>query len=60
MSDKMMGEFQSGIEDSRKQLFAERTKMYEQLNITQEAVERTQQIEAKLQNMFISGTASGQ
>ncbi|MBP6950947.1 MAG: conjugal transfer protein TraH [Alphaproteobacteria bacterium] len=54
VNDGVMKEFRTGIEDTRKHLFAERTKMFEQISLTLEAIERTHQIELKLQNMFIS------
>ena len=54
MNGDMIEKFRADIADSRKRLFAERTKMFEQISLTLEAIERTQQIEAKLQNMFIS------
>ncbi|OJW46971.1 MAG: hypothetical protein BGO67_09750 [Alphaproteobacteria bacterium 41-28] len=58
MNDHLIEKFRAGIAASRKRLFAERTKMFEQISLTLEAIERTQQIEAKLQNMFISGTSA--
>ncbi|MBY0501636.1 MAG: conjugal transfer protein TraH [Alphaproteobacteria bacterium] len=59
INDQMIEKFRAGVASSRKRLFAERTKMFEQISLTLEAIERTHQIEAKLQNMFIS-TASSQ
>ncbi len=58
INDTMMEKFRDGIEKARKTLFAERTKMFEQISLTLEAIERTHQIELKLQNMFISGTSA--
>ena len=55
INDQMIEKLRAGIAASRKRLFAERTKMFEQISLTLEAIERTQQIESKLQNMFISG-----
>jgi conjugative transfer pilus assembly protein TraH len=60
INDHMIEEFRSGIASSRKLLFAQRTALFEQMAITIDAIERTQAIERKLQNMFISqsqGTA---
>jgi conjugative transfer pilus assembly protein TraH len=60
INDHMIEEFRAGIASSRKTLFAKRTALFEQMSITLDAIERTQQIERKLQNMFISsqqGTA---
>src|SRR5690606_22581501 len=54
INDELLEKFRAGIASSRKHLFAERTKMFQQISLTLEAVERTQQIETKLQNMFIS------
>ena len=54
MNDKMIEKFSTGIKEARERLFAERTKMFEQISLTLEAIERTHQIELKLQNMFIS------
>ena len=50
----IMEKFRDGIAEARKSLFAERTKMFEQISLTLETIERTHQIELKLQNMFIS------
>jgi hypothetical protein len=58
----MIEERRAGIAGSRKLLFAKRTALFEQMSITLDLIERTQQIESKLQNMFISsqqGTKSG-
>jgi len=54
INDHMIEEFRAGIANSRKMLFAKRTALFEQMAITLDLIERTQQIEAKLQNVFIS------
>jgi len=54
IKEDMIEELRAGIASSRKLLFAKRTSLFEQMSITLDLVERTQQIEAKLQNMFIS------
>jgi len=54
INDKMIEEFRKGVADSRKIIFAQRTSLFEQMSITLDLIERTQQIESKLQNMFIS------
>ncbi len=54
INDQMVEELRQGISKSRKLLFAKRTALFEQMAITLDLIERTQQIEAKLQNMFIS------
>lgn len=54
INDHMLEEFRAGIAGSRKLLFAQRTALFEQMSITLDTIERTQQIERKLQNMFIS------
>ncbi len=62
INDGMIEEFRSGIAGSRKLLFAKRTALFEQMAITLELIERTQQIESKLQHMFVSseqGTKAG-
>ncbi|HUX79589.1 MAG TPA: conjugal transfer protein TraH [Alphaproteobacteria bacterium] len=62
INDQMIEELRQGISKSRKLLFAKRTALFEQMAITLDLIERTQQIETKLQNMFISsqqGTKSG-
>ncbi len=56
INDQTVEEFRQGISSSRKLLFARRTALFEQMSITLDLIERTQQIEAKLQNMFISGS----
>jgi conjugative transfer pilus assembly protein TraH len=60
INDHMIEEFRKGISSSRKILFAKRTSLFEQMSTTLDMIERAQQIERKLQNMFISqqqGTA---
>ena len=62
ISDDMIEELRAGIADSRKLLYAKRTALFEQMAITLDLIERTQQVESKLQNMFISsqqGTKAG-
>ncbi len=62
INDGMIEELRAGIASSRKHLYAKRTALFEQMAITLDLIERTQQIESKLQNMFISsqqGTTSG-
>ncbi|MBA3814729.1 MAG: conjugal transfer protein TraH [Alphaproteobacteria bacterium] len=54
ISDDKIEELRAGIAGSRKLLFAQRTALFEQMSTTLDAIERTQQIERKLQNMFIS------
>jgi len=54
INDKMIEEFRKGVADSRKIIFAQRTSLFEQMSITLDLIERTQQIESKVQNMFIS------
>lgn len=54
INDQMIEELRAGIASSRKMLFAKRTALFEQMAITLDLVERTQQIESKLQNIFIS------
>lgn len=54
INDHQIEAFRSGIAGSRKLLFTKRTALFEQMAITLELIERTQQIESKLQNMFIS------
>ena len=56
INDEMIEKFRQGISNSRKVLFAKRTALFQQISITLEAIERTQQIEQKLQNQFVSGT----
>lgn len=56
INDKMIESFRRGIANSRKLLFAKRTALFQQISLTLDAIERTQQIERKLQNQFISGT----
>lgn len=57
INNHLIEEFRSGIAQSRKLLFAKRTALFEQMAITLELIERTQQIEAKLQSMFVSQQA---
>ncbi|MBP9691735.1 MAG: conjugal transfer protein TraH [Alphaproteobacteria bacterium] len=62
INDGMIEELRSGIARSRKTLYAKRTALFEQMTITLDLIERTQQIEKKIQNMFISsqqGTKAG-
>lgn len=54
INDHMIEEFRAGIASSRKTLFAQRTALFEQMSTTLDLIERAQQIETKLQNMFIS------
>ena len=54
INDKMIESFRSGIANSRKVLFAKRTSLFQQISLTLEAIERTQQTERKMQNGFIS------
>lgn len=62
IDDGMIEELRAGISASRKLLYTKRTALFEQMAITLDLIERTQQIERKIQNMFISsqqGTKSG-
>ena len=54
ITDDMIEELRSGIAESRKSLFSQRTALFEQMSTTLDLIERAQQIETKLQNMFIS------
>ena len=54
INDHMIEEFRAGIASSRKILFAQRTALFEQMSTTLDLIDRAQQIETKLQNMFIS------
>lgn len=54
INDHMIEEFRVGLASSRKALFAKRTALFEQMSTTLDLIERAQQIETKLQNMFIS------
>ncbi|MBP9691876.1 MAG: conjugal transfer protein TraH [Alphaproteobacteria bacterium] len=59
---QVIEKFREGVLNSQKLLIAKRTALFEQMAITLDFIERTQQIESKLQNMFISsqqGTESG-
>lgn len=55
INDKMIEELRAGIAHSRKLFYAKRTALFQQMAITLELIERTQQVETKVQNMFISG-----
>lgn len=55
INNHMVEELRSGIASSRKLLFAKRTALFEHMAITLDLIERTQQIETKLQNMFVTG-----
>ncbi len=60
---QVVEKFRGGVLKSQKLLIAKRTALFEQMAITLDFIERTQQIESKLQNMFISsqqGTESGE
>ncbi len=62
IDEGMIEELRAGIASSRKLLYAKRTALFKQMAITLDLIERTQQIERKIQNMFISsqqGTKSG-
>ncbi len=62
IDDGKIEKLRAGISDSRKALFAKRTALFQQMATTLDLIERTQQIETKLQNMFIShqqGTKAG-
>lgn len=54
LNDKMMDGFQRGIGEARKVLFAKRTQVFEQMVTTLALIERTQQLESKLQSVFLS------
>jgi conjugative transfer pilus assembly protein TraH len=54
VSDAIINEFRADIRHVRQELFHERTNLFHQIMLTLETMERTQQIEAKLQNAFIS------
>ena len=54
INDKMIESFRRGIAEARKTLFTKRTVLFQQISLTLEAIERTQQVERKLQNQFIS------
>jgi conjugative transfer pilus assembly protein TraH len=54
MNADMIEQFRAGIADSRKALYTKRTALFQQMATTLDLIERTHQIEAKLQNMFIS------
>lgn len=62
INDKMIESFRRGIATARKVLFEKRTALFQHISLTLEAIERTQQIEKKLQNSFLShqqGSGSG-
>lgn len=62
INDGMIEELRASVADSRKLLYAKRTALFQQMAITLDFIERTQQVESKLQNMFISsqqGTKAG-
>jgi len=62
INDGMIEELRASVSDARKLLYAKRTSLFQQMAITLDFIERTQQVESKLQNMFISsqqGTKSG-
>jgi conjugative transfer pilus assembly protein TraH len=54
INDKMIEELRAGIARSRKLFYAKRTALFQQMTITLDLIERTQQVETKVQNMFIS------
>ena len=54
INDKMIEQLRSGIARARKVFYAKRTALFQQMTITLDLIERTQKIEAKLQNTFIS------
>jgi hypothetical protein len=47
IDDGMIEELRAGIADSRKLLYAKRTALFEQMSITLDLIERTQQVESK-------------
>jgi conjugative transfer pilus assembly protein TraH len=51
---QVVEKFREGVLNSQKLLIAKRTALFEQMAITLDFIERTEQIESKLQNMFIS------
>ncbi len=62
INDKMIEQLRSGIARARKVFYAKRTSLFQQMAITLDLIERTQKIETKLQNTFISsqqGTQAG-
>lgn len=62
MNGDMVEQFRAAMTDSRKALYTKRTSLFEQMSTTLDLIERTHQVEAKLQNMFISqqqGTTAG-
>ena len=54
INDKMIEQLRSGIARARKVFYAKRTALFQQMTITLDLIERTQKIETKLQNTFIS------
>lgn len=54
VSDGTINEFRADIRQVRREIFNERTNLFHQIMLTLETMERAQQIEAKLQNAFIS------
>jgi len=55
-------QFRVGVSAAQKALYAKRTSLFQQMSTTLDLIERSHQIEAKLQNMFISqqqGTTTG-
>ena len=56
INDGMIEELRAGIASSRKGLYDKRTALFEQMSITLDLIERTQQIERKIQNTFVSQT----
>lgn len=62
INGQMIEKFRASISTSRKALYAKRMTLFQQMATTLDLIERTHQIEAKLQNMFISqqqGTTAG-
>lgn len=62
INDGMIEELRASVAESRKLLYAKRTSLFQQMAINLDFIERTQQVESKLQNMFISsqqGTKAG-
>lgn len=57
---QVVEKFREGVFHSQKLLIAKRTALFEQMAITLDFIERTQQIESKLQNMFISSSQGAQ
>ena len=62
INEGMIEELRASVAESRKLLYTKRTAIFQQMAITLDFIERTQQVESKLQNMFISsqqGTKAG-